>query len=234
MGVHFTDSQNGWAVGLNGTILQTSDGGETWTKQESGTLAHLSDVQFPDAQTGWIVGTEGKILKYSAVPDPVADFSWLAEAGVVQFSSTSTGAYTYLWNFGDGQTSGAKNPQHTYASAGEYLVTLTITNACGSISTVEKIISITSGVAMPAFLTEFAIFPNPAGDYFTLTLSGDPQKIVLMELLDGSGRIMMRETSDFQSGTVLKRIDCRDWPAGMYLLRVSDGHKSGFRKIIVE
>ncbi len=33
----------------------------------------------------------------------------------------------YLWNFGDGNTSTTQNPQHTYAEAGEYEVSLTIT-----------------------------------------------------------------------------------------------------------
>ncbi|MFY7884223.1 MAG: PKD domain-containing protein, partial [Dolichospermum sp.] len=53
------------------------------------------------------------------------------------FSFTSnvtgnTGVLTYLWNFGDGTTSTAANPTHTYATAGEYDVTLVVTeaNAC--------------------------------------------------------------------------------------------------------
>jgi PKD repeat protein len=51
------------------------------------------------------------------------------------FTSTvtgNTGLLTYLWNFGDGTTSTLANPTHTYASAGEYDVTLIVTeaNAC--------------------------------------------------------------------------------------------------------
>ncbi|MCH7516832.1 MAG: hypothetical protein IIB08_06895, partial [Bacteroidetes bacterium] len=36
-GVSFTDSDNGTAVGYNGTILRTTDGGTTWVSQNSGT-----------------------------------------------------------------------------------------------------------------------------------------------------------------------------------------------------
>ncbi len=30
MSVYFTDNSNGWAVGDNGTILHTTNGGEDW------------------------------------------------------------------------------------------------------------------------------------------------------------------------------------------------------------
>lgn len=40
---------------------------------------------------------------------------------------------TYLWNFGDGTTSTSANPgSHIYTSPGNYTVTLTVTNSCGS------------------------------------------------------------------------------------------------------
>ena len=39
--VYFIDSQNGWIVSDNGTILHTPDGGETWKSQNSGTKEWL-------------------------------------------------------------------------------------------------------------------------------------------------------------------------------------------------
>lgn len=49
------------------------------------------------------------------------------------FTNTSTGtALTYLWEFGDGETSTEANPTHVYAATGTYTVTLTITNALGN------------------------------------------------------------------------------------------------------
>ncbi|MEI7801274.1 MAG: PKD domain-containing protein, partial [Bacteroidota bacterium] len=53
---------------------------------------------------------------------------------VVQFSNLSTNidtATTYLWNFGDGNTSSLQNPLHTYNIAGSYDVTLITTDANG-------------------------------------------------------------------------------------------------------
>jgi len=49
------------------------------------------------------------------------------------FVSTSIGnPSTYLWDFGDGQSSSDKNPVHVYAKAGQYLVTLKVNNAAGN------------------------------------------------------------------------------------------------------
>ncbi len=46
----------------------------------------------------------------------------------VQFTSTSSGAQTFLWNFGDGNTSTDENPVHTYTTTGPFTVTLTVFN----------------------------------------------------------------------------------------------------------
>lgn len=68
---------------------------------------------------------------------PVADFT--AETtdafrGVpVQFTNTTQGQdSTWLWDFGDGTTSTAKNPEKTYTVNGTYTVKLTATNSAGS------------------------------------------------------------------------------------------------------
>lgn len=68
-------------------------------------------------------------------PSPQADFSWAGSCvnSGIQFTSTSSaagvggGITAYLWDFGNGQSSSAQNPQAVYASAGTYRVTLTVT-----------------------------------------------------------------------------------------------------------
>ncbi len=62
--VHFTDNNTGWAVGWNGTILNTTDGGTNWIPQSSGTeFLDLHGVSFTDANNGSAVGEEGTILR---------------------------------------------------------------------------------------------------------------------------------------------------------------------------
>ncbi len=51
------------AVGTSGTILRSSDGGETWTPQTSGTNRDLLAVSFVDGNTGTAVGEGGTIVR---------------------------------------------------------------------------------------------------------------------------------------------------------------------------
>lgn len=59
--VFFVDDQRGWAVGHDTTILATTDGGGTWTRQFSAPKEQrpLMDVLFLDAQHGIAVGAYG-------------------------------------------------------------------------------------------------------------------------------------------------------------------------------
>ncbi len=61
-GISFADAKNGWACGSGGIILHTSDGGDTWKKQESGTKAAIRDVFALSAKECWAAGYKGTIL----------------------------------------------------------------------------------------------------------------------------------------------------------------------------
>src|SRR5690606_24201276 len=56
----------------------------------------------------------------------------------VAFANSTTGANSYLWNFGDGSTSTGMNPNHTYSSLGNYDVTLIATASNGCKDTMVK------------------------------------------------------------------------------------------------
>jgi hypothetical protein len=78
-----------------------------------------------------------------------ANFSSQVNVATVTFNNTSTGASTYKWSFGDGNTSTNLNPTHTYAANGTYTVKLEAFHtdpAC--VKSIEKQIAITTvGVA---------------------------------------------------------------------------------------
>lgn len=50
-------------VGASGTILKTTDGGETWVQKPSGTTEHLRKVQFPTPEIGYVVAAGNAFLK---------------------------------------------------------------------------------------------------------------------------------------------------------------------------
>lgn len=58
----------------------------------------------------------------------------------VLFSNNTSNALSYLWNFGDGDTSSSANPGHTYPGPGTYIATLIATNACGADTVIHTVI----------------------------------------------------------------------------------------------
>jgi PKD repeat protein len=73
-------------------------------------------------------------------PPPTADFSWSVSGLEVSFTDTSTDSPTsWQWDFGNGATSTSQNPTHTFGAPGDYVVTLTATNASGSDSTSQTV-----------------------------------------------------------------------------------------------
>ena len=67
---------------------------------------------------------------------PTANFTSRCNALSCNFTSTSSdpdgSIAAYSWNFGDGATSTVQNPSHTYGAAGQYTVTLTVTDNQGA------------------------------------------------------------------------------------------------------
>jgi PKD repeat protein len=84
---------------------------------------------------------------------PTASFTGAPVSGMpplaVSFTDASTGAITTrLWSFGDGDTSAAVNPFHTYA-AGIFTVSLTVTDGSGGSNTMTRTNYIAVGAPTP-------------------------------------------------------------------------------------
>ena len=62
-GVDFPVPTTGYAVGFNGYILKSTDNGNSWLQQTSGTTEFLKAVDFIDSVNGYAVGNGGTILK---------------------------------------------------------------------------------------------------------------------------------------------------------------------------
>ncbi len=68
--------------------------------------------------------------QFTGTPLPVSDFIFESNAEdytTIHFVSKSFNAATYLWDFGDGSTSDEMSPTHTYATVGDFQVSLSVT-----------------------------------------------------------------------------------------------------------
>jgi parallel beta-helix repeat protein len=132
------------------------------------------------------------------IQPPVADFTTCAPCGprygtfplTVTFKDLSTGSEprTYLWNFGDGQTSTDRNPVHNYMLSNNYTVSLTVTNPAGS-DTATKVDYISSTNTPPP-VVDFSASPrsgtNPLIVVFTDQTVGSLPLQYVWDFGDGS------------------------------------------------
>ena len=82
-------------------------------------------------------GDSTNALTGAGIAPPVASFTANPTNGpaslMVAISDNSTGSITnHSWTFGDGGSSSAPNPTHTYTNAGSYSVSLTVSGPLGS------------------------------------------------------------------------------------------------------
>ncbi|MEL6851747.1 MAG: PKD domain-containing protein [Bacteroidota bacterium] len=86
-------------------------------------------------------------VNYIKLSHPVANFSWNnnevcpnTPVGVqfVDLSVPDTTLTSWVWDFGDGGTSSAQNPNYSYSTSGTYSIQLTITNVNGCTDTVSQ------------------------------------------------------------------------------------------------
>jgi hypothetical protein len=165
---------------------------------------------------------------------PISGFSYSANQGTITFNNLSMNATSFMWNFGDGNTSSETNPVHTYTANGTYTVELTAINNCGA-STLQQTISvIVVGTNEANWLNDFRLYPNPNTGTFTLEMNGLPHEELEFILFNSIGQMVKRETADFGTGALVRHFDYGQLPAGIYNLRIRAGNSALFVKIAVQ
>ena len=169
--VTFTESSTG--VGLDSFA---------WTFGDGGTSNEPNPQHTYDAPGSYpvmlIVGgtcgadTETKPAYITVRARPVASFEatppsvCLGTAIAFNNISGGVGGETFLWEFGDNETSTEESPTYTYAAAGTYRVRLTITDRCGEQDAAEADVNV-----LESATATFDVSRNPvcAGDTITFT-----------------------------------------------------------------
>lgn len=113
---------------------------------------------------------------YIRIQKPVISFPSLPQTGCLPYTTAFTASVstvdnisTYLWNFGDGSTSAAASPSHTYTSQGSYPVTLTINTSTGCTETFPLANAVVAG-RQPTI--GFTATPNPVCAFQPISFSG--------------------------------------------------------------
>ncbi|MFT5757882.1 MAG: immune inhibitor A [Alteromonadaceae bacterium] len=132
-----------------------------------GLTLQVSD-QSTDSTTATVLLTNTLNKKLSVT------FSQTVNNLAVKFSADAVGGdenYTYIWDFGDGNTSTDKNPEHFYVTAGSYNVILTVTDgALESANSSTVITVVVPVVEPPVVITPPTVTSSSGGGAFGVWL----------------------------------------------------------------
>ncbi len=156
--VPFTVNFNDLSAGATGWSWDFGDGGTANVKNPSHTYTTLGNYSVKLIATG-ANGCSDSIIKpqFVRVQKPVVNINGLPQEGCVPFTINPTpnvnavdGVATYFWDFGDGGTSNAQNPSHTYLAQGTYTVKLYITTNDGCTDSAVYLNAVSAGNKSPA------------------------------------------------------------------------------------
>ena len=116
-------------------------------------------------------------LMIFAYPYPIAAFSVNSTILDIPYdplvcTNQSIDATLYSWNFGDGGTSFAQDPQHLYASVGVFQIQLIATSPFGCTDTAYATVTTNADVVFPNVFTPNPV-GGPGGTYDINTLDND-------------------------------------------------------------
>ncbi len=206
---------------------------------------YLNDAPIPGATSGFYFPTESGVYQVQITDDigcfgisdtltvtlTSAGFELATDNLTATFTNTSAGATSYLWNFGDGQTSTSANPEHTYAAGGIYIVTLIADSQCGS-DTITQTIGLV-GAGEPSWLSHLRLFPNPNEGVFSLEINGAPQEELALAFFNPTGQLIDRQMLEFKTGSLQRSFDFGYLPPGVYTLQVLAQGEAQYVKVVV-
>lgn len=144
-----------------GTNFRLYDIANTQTPIQAGTSFTLTPADlgrvFYVTNTDSVLEGDYTTLRFSA-RTAIADFGSpsqlnLDQSNTVTLNDASQNAISWLWDFGNGQTSTLQNTSVTYSRQGSYTISLTITDIAGCTSTKSRLIQVVRKSPKPIIST---------------------------------------------------------------------------------
>jgi hypothetical protein len=223
---------------VGGTVVLTATDGDKYTWN---TGANTRDVEVETTGIYTVTVESGSMectslpVEIIVHPSPIAAFTISAEhegnGYLASFSNESTDASTWQWDFGDGQFSDEENPSHSYASNGEYIITLTSTSSQGCDSRESKSFGPVTGAEF-SLDRVVKLYPNPVIDGKVIISHSGVAEALDVEIFNSQGKSLHHTTLGQNTGEGV--LNLSGLVPGVYLIRVKSSDATFVRKIFLK
>lgn len=149
-------------------------------------------------------------------------------------STSSTGTITnWLWDFGDGNGSITQNPTHTYASAGPWIVCLSITTNDSCVGTICDTLNLTVGIDDGILPIPVDVYPVPSTGSVSIVSELQKPGLVTFTVTDATGRTITKWSTRSNGVTLKETWEAPGKQSGIYFLEVATEGRRTVKKILI-
>lgn len=171
--------------------------------------------------------TSSLSITFTVVSEPVANYYFTTNDLTVSLTNSSLNATSYMWYFGDGNSTNMPNPVHTYNQDGLYDVMLIASNSCGSDTLIYSINVFYVGSNNNQDITEIKVFPNPTSGMLNI-LSNTEISVVTVYNLIGKKIIQTRPAEKATS------VDLSVYGKGLYIIEIATDKEIIKKQVILD
>lgn len=180
--------------------------------------------------------TKSVLVRIDSVPAASFDIVY-PSCMSIGLNNTSKNGTTYTWQYGDGTTSNDFSPLYQYTNEGEYIVTLNVTNTCGTSSITKKIDKrykgCKSSISPNLEASEIVLFPNPTKDKSTILGEGVPNANYHISVRNLLGQLVSVFDVKVMDNTLKADIDMTKVSSGEYIIEIYTDKESIVKKLQV-
>lgn len=138
----------------------------------------------------------------------------------------------YLWDFGDGNTSTLQAPTNVYQASGNYTVSLSVTNECGTNDTSITIrVDLVTGIKkVNSEHLLIDVYPVPAKDALQVATKANDNRLESISIVNALGQEVQVNTNINQAATTLNLSSLAD---GNYYLKIKTKQGEAIKKFTV-
>jgi hypothetical protein len=181
--------------------------------------------------------TSSNSIVVTVNPLPNAHWGVSINKGQCSFTPQNTSGKSYLWHFGNGDSSTALGPVYTYKSDGLYKVTMLVMSSAGCIQEFDSILNLKNTAIINIFpsAVDLTLYPNPFDEKITINYGIIKTADVRIEILDNKLTCMVGiNNGRLPAGdyTSVINIDQYNLAPGLYFIRLISDGQSSIRKIV--